>query len=253
MRGMAEKTSFAGFSPLISHNISAFHLPFIAPYRYHPGVVSLPSWRRIATFLAPYRYQLGVIPLPTRLRPSAFLFPCYNIIYGVRPFPLSAFLCLFFIPNSKFSSALCFSIQKTSKKVSRKFCVCRYKAYLCTRFRKGTLRFPWGPKKKVPGNLEDMPGSCYLCIRFPLSRGMHLVKDSSLKRFHKRSKQYKSRAFLARRIWQPSAARPLREACGGEPSKRERRPAQDRKDARPLRGLGSTIHYYNGEFDPGSG
>ena len=193
------------------------------------------------------------MPLPTRLRPSTFLSPCYNIIYGVPSSSLPAVLSLFFIPNSKFSSALCFSIQKTSKKVPRKFCVCRYKAYLCTRFRKGTLRFPRGPKKKVPGNLEDMSGSCYLCIRFPLSWGTHLVKDSSLKRFHKRSKQYKSRAFPARRIWQPSAARPLREACGGEPSKRERRPAQDRKDARPLRGLGSKIHYYNGEFDPGSG
>ena len=216
MRGMAEKTSFAGFSPLISHNISAFHPPFIAPYRYQPGVM----------------------PLPTRLRPSTFLSPCYNIIYGVPPSPLPAVLCLFCIPNSKFSSPLYFFIQKTSKKVSRKFCVCRYKAYLCTRFRKGTLRFPRDPKKKSRGNLEDMPGSCYLCIRFPLLRGMHLVKDSSLKRFHKRSKQYKSRAFLARRIWQPSAARPLREACGGEPRKRERRPAQDRKDARPLRGPG---------------
>ena len=174
MRGMAEKTSFAGFSPLISHNISAFHLPFIAPYRYHPGVVSLPSWRRIATFLAPYRYQLGVIPLPTRLRPSAFLFPCYNIIYGVCLFPFSAFLCLFFIPNSKFSSALCFSIQKTSKKVSRKFCVCRYKAYLCTRFRKGTLRFPWGPKKKSPEIWRICPEVVTFASAFPFRGGCTL-------------------------------------------------------------------------------
>ena len=172
------------------------------------------------------------------------------MVYVFSPFPPS--FVFFFIPNSKFSSALCFRIQKTSKKVPRKFCVCRYKAYLCTRFRKGTLRFPWGPKKKSPEIWRICPEVVTFASAFPFL-GMHLVKDSSLKRFHKRSKQYKSRAFLARRIWQPSAARPQREACGGEPSKRERRPAQDRKDARPLRGLGSTIHYYNGEFDPGSG
>ena len=172
------------------------------------------------------------------------------MVYVFSPFPPS--FVFFFIPNSKFSSALCFRIQKTSKKVPRKFCVCRYKAYLCTRFRKGTLRFPRDPKKKSPEIWRICPEVVTFASAFPFL-GMHLVKDSSLKRFHKRSKQYKSRAFLARRIWQPSAARPLREACGGEPSKRERRPAQDRKDARPLRGLGSTIHYYNGEFDPGSG
>ena len=154
------------------------------------------------------------------------------------PFPPSFVFFPFLTPS--FPVLCAFSSKKLPKKFPVSFAFAVIRPTFAPAFGKEPSGSP-GTRKKVPGNLEDMPGSCYLCIRFPFL-GMHLVKDSSLKRFHKRSKQYKSRAFLARRIWQPSAARPLREACGGEPRKRERRPAQDRKDARPFRGLGQTIH-----------
>ena len=172
------------------------------------------------------------------------------MVYVLSPFPPPF---VFFASLTPSFPVLCaFPFKKLPKKFPVSFAFADIRPTFAPAFGKEPSGSP-GVRKKVPGNLEDMSGSCYLCIRFPLSWGTHLVKDSSLKRFHKRSKQYKSRAFLARRIWQPSAARPLREARGGEPSKRERRPAQDRRDARPLWGLGSTIHYYNGEFDPGSG
>ena len=214
-------------------------------YRYHPGVVSLPSWRRTATNLALYRCQPGSVP-PLSSSRVIILY----MVYVLPPFPPSFVFFSFLTPS--FPVLCVFPSKKLPKKFPVSFAFAVIRPTFAPAFGKepsGSL----GVRKKVPGNLEDMSGSCYLCIRFPLSWGTHLVKDSSLKRFHKRSKQYKSRAFPARRIWQPSAARPLREACGGEPSKRERRPAQDRKDARSLWGLGSTIHYYNGEFDPGSG
>ena len=48
-----------------------------------------------------------------------------------------------------------------------KFCVCRYKAYLCTRFRKGTLRFPRDPKKKSPEIWRICPEVVTFASAFP--------------------------------------------------------------------------------------
>ena len=166
------------------------------------------------------------------------------------PFPPSFVFFPFLTPS--FPALCVFIFKKLPKKFPVSFAFAVIRPTFAPAFGKEPSGSP-GTRKKSPRKFGGYARKLLPLHPLSLFVGMHLVKDSSLKRFHKRSKQYKSRAFLARRIWQPSAARPLREACGGEPRKRERRPAQDRRDARPLWGLGSTIHYYNGEFDPGSG
>ena len=205
--------------------------PMLTSYRYLPGVVPLPSWRRTATNLALYCYQPGSVP-PLSFPRIIILY----MVYLLSPFPPSFVFFSFLTPS--FPAICAFSSKKLPKKFPVSFAFAVIRPTFAPAFGKEPSGSPGARKKKSPEIWRICPEVVTFASAFPFL-GMHLVKDSSLKRFHKRSKQYKSRAFLARRIWQPSAARPLREACGGEPSKRERRPAQDRKDARPLRGLGS--------------
>ena len=167
MRGMAEKTSFAGFSPLISHSIRAFHPPFIAPYRYRPGIVPLPSWRCTATSLALCRCQPGSVPPPSSPRVIILYMVCL-----LPPFPPS--LVFFPFLTQSFPVLCAFPFKKLPKKFPVSFAFADIRPTFAPAFGKEPSGSPGVRKKKSPEIWRICPEVVTFASAFPFRGGRTL-------------------------------------------------------------------------------
>ena len=162
------------------------------------------------------------------------------MVYVLSPFPPSFVFFPFLTPSLP---ALCaFISKKLPKKFPVSFAFAVIRPTFAPAFGKEPSGSPGVRKKKSPEIWRIWPEVVTFASAFPFS-GMHLVKDSSLKRFHKRSKQYKSRAILARRIWQPSAARSAcRRRAAANPGNEKGVLHRIEETPVPFGGSGRTIH-----------
>lgn len=114
----------------------------LAPYRYRPGIVPLPSWRCTATSLALCRCQPGSVPPPSSPRVIILYMVCL-----LPPFPPSLVFFSFLTPS--FPVLCAFPFKKLPKKFPVSFAFADIRPTFAPAFGKEPSGSP-GTRKKSP-------------------------------------------------------------------------------------------------------